>query len=148
MGILLDSSVLVASMVEGHPHHVHSFRCIQDFLRQKSSLFVASHSLAECYSTLTRSSLPYAVTPEEAEVLIGRDILGRFRVIESSIDDYRKTIQKMRELGLRNGAIYDALIFQMALKVKAKRLVTWNLKHFARFSGDGLQVQSPEVSTQ
>jgi len=50
MKVLLDTSVLVAAMVEAHPHHVRAFPWLQRVKRKEVTAVLACHSLAELYS--------------------------------------------------------------------------------------------------
>lgn len=56
MRALLDTSVLVAGMVEVHPHHGERFKWLKKAIEGEIEGVVAAHSLAELYSVL--STLP------------------------------------------------------------------------------------------
>jgi predicted nucleic acid-binding protein len=51
--ILLDTSVLVAAMVEAHPAHMRALPWLQKAQGGTDTWLVAAHSLAELYAILT-----------------------------------------------------------------------------------------------
>lgn len=64
------------------------------------------------------------------------DTLKHFEIIELGASDYNAVIARVSNLNLVGGAIFDALIAQAALKVKADQLLTFNAKHFSRLGED------------
>jgi predicted nucleic acid-binding protein len=46
-------------------------------------------------------------------------------------------------LGLRSGAIYDALHVRCAERAGCDRILTYNTAHFARFTPPGIEVATP-----
>lgn len=85
------------------------------------------------------------VSPLQARTMIEEGILGLFETIPLSLQDYRAAIERVSEKGLKSGAIYDALIFQAALKKKIPTLVTWNARHFEGLSRGELRVVTPDT---
>ena len=53
MKILLDTSVLVAAVVESHPAHSQALPWLQRVRNNVDTGLVAAHSLAELYAILT-----------------------------------------------------------------------------------------------
>jgi predicted nucleic acid-binding protein len=58
-------------------------------------------------------------------------------IVMLSAEDYRLTLQRMAELGVSGGAIYDALIARAAHNAKAERLLTFNPDDFKRVWPEG-----------
>ncbi len=88
----------------------------------------SAHTVAELYAVLSGR---HAIPPEAAQRLI-KGNLERVRVIPLNVDDYTWSLERLVELGISGGAIFDALIARCAIKVGAAKLYTLNLKHFER----------------
>ena len=142
--LLIDTNVIVASMVAGHAQHIPSLACIRILLKEKTKSLMSCHSLAECFSSLTSMPLENPVTPSQAREIIEENVLNLFEVVELSAQDYREAIRRVAGLNLKSGLIFDALIFQAALKKKASCVVTWNSKDFARISQGELPIVTPD----
>jgi predicted nucleic acid-binding protein len=123
--LYLDSSVLVAGLVEDEPAHES---CLQ-LLRGKG-LVVWTHALAETFAALTGGRLGIRVSPAVAAQLIETSLLPRLRLVELSGEELMKTIRASQAAGARGGAIYDALHMTAARKSAAKALYTLNTRHF------------------
>lgn len=144
MKVFFDTSVLIASVMATHFHHEASFKLLQKIHDKKMKGFVSAHSLAECYSVLSKYPLNPALSTDDVQQLIQANILNLFQMIEISVSDYQKVIKSMNEKSLRGGVIYDALIYQAAKKSKCEILYTWNIKDFQRIQDEGsLQILTP-----
>ena len=139
MKVLLDSSVLVAAMVEAHPDHGRSLPWLQRAGRGELELVVAAHSLAETYAVLTQLPLRPRISPALAGALIARNVIGHARVVALTARDYTAVIARLASTGVAGGTTYDALIARAAEKAKCDRLLTWNRDHFLRCWPDGAE---------
>jgi predicted nucleic acid-binding protein len=132
----LDSSVLVAALVEDEPAHES---CLQ--LMRGKSLVAWSHALAETYATLTGGRLGIRVSPAIATQLIEDSLLPRLQLIDLTGEDLMGTIRDTHSVGARGGAVYDFLHLTAARNASAKSLYTLNTRHFAVIMRKG----DPEV---
>ena len=121
----LDSSVLVAALVEDEPAHES---CLQ-LLRGKS-LVAWSHALAETYATLTGGRLGIRVSPAIGAQLIEASLLPRLQLIDLRGEELMDAIRGTDTVGARGGAIYDFLHLAAARNAAAKTLYTLNTRHF------------------
>ncbi len=142
--LVCDTSVLTPAMVDQHTHHQSSFDLLLNIKKERYQAFISAHSLAECYSSLMVMPVDPPVFPKYARELIRRNIEPFFEIISLGPSDYLEAIERVSGLGLKSGAIYDALIYQAALKKKVSALVTWNTKHFERFSKGEVKIVTPE----
>lgn len=138
---LLDSNVLIASVVEAHKRHQASSAMIAGHAPR--AFAVAAHSFAETYSTLTRQSptAPFRWSAEDAwaaveslaahTVLVGLSPGQTFEAI--------RTYAAQRGVGAR---LYDRLIGQAAVEHQLTQIVTWNVAHF-RSLFPGLDIVTP-----
>ena len=122
MKVLLDTSVLVAAMVEAHPVHEKSLHWLQRIKKGSDSGLVSAHSVAELY----------AISPTVAYDLIQRNVFDLCEVLPLSAEDYSAVTKHLSEEGITGGVTYDAVILYAAIKGKADRVVTLNEGDFRR----------------
>ena len=63
-----DTTVLVAALLPGHPHHARSFPVFASATRKQAAC--AAHSLAEAYSTFTRYPGKERMSAEAASLML------------------------------------------------------------------------------
>jgi predicted nucleic acid-binding protein len=132
---LFDTSVLVAAFEVSHPRHTVCLPWLQQAQTEQIQGLIATHTLAEVYSVLTRLPVRPRISPEVAQRLITEN-LERFEVITLTTEDYQIVIAQMVNLNLTGGGIYDALIAQAAVKAEVNTLLTLNPNHFTRLGED------------
>ncbi len=139
MTVVADTSVLVAAMVEVHPAHVRTLAWFDRAIARKGNLHVCAHSMAELYAVLTRLPLKPRISPDVARRLIGENIeKSGVKIIDLDASDYRVVLDRMATGGFSGGTIYDALIVQAALKIRAGKIITLNESDFARLCREGI----------
>ncbi|MBI1742654.1 PIN domain-containing protein [Candidatus Acetothermia bacterium] len=132
MKVLLDTSVLVAALVESHPNHVQALPWVQRAKRTEIEGMIAAHSLAELYAVLTSLPVRPRILPETAWRLIQENLFSDFEIITLSKADYRAVLQTLAKNQISGGATYDALITRAAEKAQVDRLLTLNADDFRR----------------
>ena len=138
MRVLLDTSVLVPALASALPQHEKAAPHLESALRGETSLIISSHALAECYSSLTALPVSPAVTPGQARRLIEENVAEAAEEIVSLGDaEYLTVLQRMADLGLESGAVYDAVHVRCAEKASADELRTFNGKDFRRMPPEG-----------
>jgi predicted nucleic acid-binding protein len=97
--------------------------------------YISTHGLAESYSVLTR--LPIKPKPSVEQISQSLfDLLNYFEAVSLAQDDYQTVIQRLANLNLPGGVIFDALHAQAALKSSVDALLTLNPKDFNRLGED------------
>ena len=134
--MLFDSSVLVAACVASHPKHSEASLWLQRAINDETEYTVAAHSVAEVYSILTRAPFKPLITPLTATKLIEQNIKRKAEIVSLTGEEYFQVVERMNELGLRGGIIYDALIVRYAQKSVSAEIVTANTKDFSRLLPD------------
>jgi predicted nucleic acid-binding protein len=124
-----DTSVLVPVFYGDHVHHQASLQLFIQF--DKSTGCCAAHSLAEVFSTLTRMPGKHRISGEQAMLFVG-SIRERLSLIALDGDEYAKVLDASASLGIVGGAIYDAMLAHCALKAQAKKIYSWNGRHYAQ----------------
>lgn len=136
MKILLDTSVLVAAMVEAHPSHEQGLTWFKRVTSGSDEGIVAAHTLAEIYSILTTLPVQPRISPDDARQLIQRNIIQKLEVVTLTKQDYAQLIDLLAEIGVIGGATYDALILRAAAVAQVDLVVTLNEKDFRRVYPD------------
>jgi predicted nucleic acid-binding protein len=135
---LLDTTVLVAALVKAHPRHASAFLWLEAGNTRKFTMVVSSHTLAELYAFLTTNKGKHfdePLAPSSAASLLQTN-LAAAEIVDLSKGDYYQTIQHIARLDLAGAIVYDAIIVKAARKAAVDRLVTNNVKHFARIWPD------------
>jgi predicted nucleic acid-binding protein len=132
--ILFDTSVLISGFIASHSQHETSLRWLQRVVQKECKMAVSAHTIAECYSVLTRLPLSPKISPSIARTLIEENIEKLAKIVALTTTDYLSITKEISALGLTGGIVYDAIIFKAAQKIKADHLLTLNPKDFQRFS--------------
>jgi len=85
--------------------------------------------MAEVYATMTVLPVKPVIPPEQV-LLFVQEIRDRLAIVTLDGEEYFETLRESAARGWTSGKIYDALLLRCALKVKARTIYTWNLKHF------------------
>ena len=136
MKAFLDTTVLVASVVQQHPHHARAMSVIRRLLQGKDEGHIAAHGLAESYAVLTTLPVTPRIGPETAQKLIEENFLTRFAVVALTAREYSRLVSELAERGILGGATYDAIQILCAKKAGAERVYTFNVEHFRRLAGE------------
>ncbi len=133
MKSFFDTSVLVATSVEGHEHHERSFALFVGANRKTACC--AAHSLAELYATLTRLPGKFRLSADQALLFLD-SVEERLEVVWLDAQEYRIAIREAAAAGIVGGTIYDALLGRCALKSRATRIYTWDVADFQRLGDE------------
>lgn len=129
---LLDTSMLVAALEMGHPHHKAAWPYLEKALAGETTLAISTHALAETFATLTALPVTPRVTPAEAERIVRETVLPIAQVVPLTAEDYAAVLARIGGLGLGSGAVYDALHVRAAEIAGCDELVTFNVRDFRR----------------
>ena len=124
-----DSSLLIAAFDDQDSQHERAWPV---FSRHAAGGAMATHSLAETFSILTRR-----------RGWLANDAFEILRTNTAPIDkvtlpaaEYLHIFEQSQRLGIRGGAVYDALILACARRAKADAIWTLYARHFLLFAGD------------
>jgi predicted nucleic acid-binding protein len=130
MRVFLDTSVLVAAVVQSHESHASAFVVLDRVQNEKDEGFISAHSAAEMYAVLTKLPPPMRHSPERALLSIEENVFKYFKVAALNAGDYTALIREAALAGIRGGTIYDAVLLKCASKTEAEKIFTLNLRHF------------------
>lgn len=141
MKVALDTSVIVAGVIEDHPHHARA----SWWLRTRRNLErVASwHAYAEAWAVLTALPIEPRVSGEVASAVLDR-LRRSIRFVAPRAATYPSAARRCNARGLRSDAVYDALHLVTAEGEAAKLFLTFNVDDFARLSEpNGPRIAAP-----
>ena len=141
---LLDTSCLVAAVCAWHEHHEVTLGDIERRRRSRETPVIAGHSLVESYAVLTRLPAGHRLSAQDALTLLETN-WGEAEIVTLAPSEHWKALRAARDQSVAGGAVYDALIAACAVKGRVRTLLTWNLAHFERFAGPGLEVAAPRA---
>jgi predicted nucleic acid-binding protein len=130
MRVFLDTSVLIAAVVEMHEAHRRAFVALDRVQQGRDEGVFSAHSLAEVYAILTRLPAPLRHSPEQALLSIEENVLKHFELLPLDGRDYAALIREAAMAGSQGGTVYDAILLKAAAKAHVDRVYTLNLKHF------------------
>ena len=130
--IFLDSSILVAALVEDEDAHES---CLRLLARRGPAIW--SHALAEVYSTLTGGRLGFRIAPGLAAELIETSLRPRLQLFDLPTDSLLAALQQAEPAGARGGALYDFLHLFVARESGARQFYTLNERHFTALARPG-----------
>ena len=130
MRLYLDTSILVAALVEGHPHHAAAHGVLESSLKARYQTFFSAHGLTEVYSVLTRAPFVPPVYPLEAWQLLEQSILPHSALIWLNGKEYREVVRECAQGGHVGGRIHDLIHLRCAQKAGCDRIYTFNVRDF------------------
>ncbi|MFP4166872.1 MAG: type II toxin-antitoxin system VapC family toxin [Opitutales bacterium] len=142
-GVFFDTSALVSVVTEQLPNHAASHARFVSEFRRGHPVCCSTHTLAECYATLTALPLPRRISGPEASRLIEVNFVRKMQVIELTSEDYWNALQRCADAGRISGQIYDALHLEASLKARCEQLLTYNLSHFTALADDRIIISAP-----
>lgn len=144
MKVALDTSVIVAGVVEAHPDHGRARWWLVPREGADAPERVAGwHAYAEAWAVLTVLPMEPRVTGAVAAAVLER--VGRaVRLVAPTAATYRAAVDRCSGRSLRSGAVYDALHLVTAEREAADVLLTFNTGDFQRLADpDGPRIVAP-----
>src|SRR5712671_3969544 len=130
MAEYFDSTVVLSAVFPASTNYLDASARIK---AARDGRFIINHGLAEVYRTLTgRLQIP----PKQAAQLIQGALVANFAEVEIGRSDYLAAIESAAEKSLSGPIVYDAVHAQVARKLKASKVHTYNLEHFKKIAPD------------
>jgi predicted nucleic acid-binding protein len=134
MKILLDTSVMLAALLQSHPAHASAYPWLKMIKQREHTGYLSTHSLAELYNKLTRVPLARAIPSSEALAMLTVNVTSLMELVALSSEDYLSVVNHLASRNLVGGIIYDALIVRAGIKAGVDRILTLNPRHFRLIS--------------
>jgi len=129
--VALDTSVIVAALVEAHPHHARASWWLRT--RRKVERVASWHAYAEAWAVLTALPIEPRVPGEVAAAVLERARRSITFVAPRSAT-YPAAVARCNARALRSGAVYDALHLVTAEGEAAELFLTFNVEDFVRLA--------------
>lgn len=146
--IYCDTSILVASTIDIHPHHSSSVAFLNYCRKKNINLFTNTHALAEFFNTMSRYPAEVSLDAGQMIEIVESRVRKQFEIITLATEDYLAAMKNLQSHQLKGPIIYDVLHYQSALKLKVKVLITWNKKDFVRISTNEFNIETPDSFKQ
>jgi predicted nucleic acid-binding protein len=144
MKVALDTSVLVAALVESHPRHDQAFPWLRKIREVEYQGLIAAHSVVETYTVLSTLPVSPRITPAAAWALLEHSVLPYVRYVDLAEGAVRSLVERLSRRGFAGGIVYDALIAAAAIEGGAEYIVTLNANDFRRVVEDNrLEIREP-----
>ncbi len=144
MSLFLDTSVLLAGLVDFGPQSAPAQRLLHEVVEKRTpTAATAWHCCLEFFSVATRLPAEFRLTPADALKLLDAEVLHRMAVHELPAGDRLSLLRTAAEDGTAGGRIYDAHIAEVARAAGAGVIVTDNRRHFLAALRHGLRVETP-----
>ena len=144
MSVFLDTSVLVAGLIEFGPQSAPAQSLMHAVAeRRVTSPATAWHCCLEFFSVATRLPSEFRVAPGDAVVLLQEEVFARMAVHDLPSGDRLAMLRAAARDALVGGRIYDAHIAEVARAAGATVVVTDNRRHFLSALRYGLRVETP-----
>ncbi len=141
MKVGFDTSVIVAAVLESHPHHLRAAWWLRGL--EKLERIASWHAYAEAWSVLTALPIEPRVSGEVAAAVLER-LRRVIRFLPPRSATYPAAALRCSARSLRSGAIYDALHLVTAEAEKADLFLTFNVEDFVRLSEpEGPRIVAP-----
>lgn len=132
MKVLLDTSVLIAALLEDHLFHRQAAPWLEYVQQSDVEGVISAHWLAELYAALSRMPTTPRISPAEVLSAIEDNILPFVKVRSLDGRSYATMIRQLAAAGLSGGVVYDAVHTEVARRARVDLLVTLNLGDFER----------------
>lgn len=132
MSLLLDTSVVIASLDGDEPHHA-----VCDRLLATGGHRLYAHALTETFSILTGSRQGRRLRPALAVELIDASVLPFVELVHLTGKETMAAIAETERRGVRGGAVYDWLHLAAARKAGVQALVTLDVRDFQALARPG-----------
>jgi len=136
MNAFIDTSVLVAAMIESENFHGP---CRAVVTQGGAGMY--AHGITETFSTLTGGKKTFRLSAAVAAELLDAHFVPRLTITALTPAEMLRTMREAEARGVRGGAIFDFLHLVAARKARAARFYTLNISHFLAFHRTG----DPEV---
>lgn len=144
MSVFLDTSVLVAGLIELGPQSAAAHRLLHAVAEKTiGPVSTAWHCCLEFYSVSTRLPAEYRLAPADAAQLVEEEIFARMIVNDLPSGERLPLLRAAAHDAIGGGRIYDAHIAEVARSAKATVIVTDNRRHFLAALRHGIRVETP-----
>jgi predicted nucleic acid-binding protein len=142
VSVFLDTSVLLAGLVDFGPQSAPAQTVLHAVAEKKLSAVTAWHCCLEFYSVATRLPPEYRLGAKDAAQLLREEVFGRMGVFDLPAAARTVFLQAVADDAVTGGRVYDAHIADVARAAGAQAIVTDNRRHFLTVLRHGIRVET------
>ena len=143
MKTFLDTSVLVAGLIDFGPQSAPSQLVMQAVADRRVEALTAWHCCLEFYSVSTRLPPEFRLRADDAVRLLEEEVFARMDIHDLPAAERLSMLRAIATDGVVGGRVYDAHIGETARAARADVVVTDNRRHFLSALRHGLRVETP-----
>jgi len=135
MRVLCDTNLLVRSVSQNDPNHQVSLDALEKLRRDKDTLVLVPQCLYEFYAVATRPSVDngLGILPNDAVATI-EDFIALMPLLRDERTVFEHWLSLMAVHGVQGKQTHDARLVAAMDRHQIDHLLTFNAKHFRRFS--------------
>lgn len=141
--IALDTSVVVAGLLEWHESHTQCFAALDKALGSKSGVLLPVPALVESYAVMTRLPAPHRLSAADAFAILRETFDGSARLVSLEGKGLWSELGGWSKDQVSGGRTYDAHILACARIAGAQRLLTLNDSDFVALAAEGIEIVVP-----
>jgi predicted nucleic acid-binding protein len=146
MSYLLDTNILLRTIVTDDPNYQITQDAIASLRRSKERLFIAPQNLIELWNVATRPSnkngLGLSVLETEAEVAQLKELFILLPDIEQIYPQWERLVKTYEVRGTK---VHDTRLVAFMLVHRLSHILTFNTKDFRRFRTEVTVVSPNEI---
>ena len=142
VNVFLDTSVLLAGLVDFGPQSAPAQEVLHAVAEKKVSAGTAWHCCLEFFSVSTRLPPEFRLLPKDASLLLQDEVFGRMAVFDLPSDARGAFLHMVAGERIAGGRVYDAHIAEVARSAGARAIVTDNRRHFVTALRHGIRVET------
>ncbi len=134
--VLLDSNVLIYAHNKASPLHLHAQSLIKQAIKGNIEAVLAQQNLLEFFSIITDPRrIDKPIPTKEAVSLVKEYLNSPFRIIDPLKETIEILLDKVANLNIKDGRIFDVYLVATMLSNKIDSIITANINDFVGFSG-------------
>lgn len=135
---------MIAAIQQLHQDHRRAVAEVDRRLARGESMILASPTLVETYSVLTRVPPPNRLSPNAAWVALETTFLdAATEIVALDAAAYRDLLSSAPGQGTAGGRIYDAVIVACALAARVDTILTFNDRQFVPLAAGAIEIVVP-----
>ena len=146
MSYLLDTNILIRTIVTDDPNYQTTVEAIAYLRRSKERLFIAPQNLIELWNVATRPAAKngLGLSPLEAAAEIAR-LKELFILLPDTEQIYPEWERLVKTYEVKGVNVHDTRLVAFTLVHRLSHILTFNVKDFRRFSTEITSVSPKEV---
>jgi predicted nucleic acid-binding protein len=141
--VALDTSVIVAALLEWHADNERASRAVGAALHGSEACLIPVGALLQAFSVMTRLPRGHRISPADALDRLRENFAKRARLVGRPPEATWELLARSVAQGVAGGGIHDGEILECAERAGATRLLTLNPQDFERLGPCPVEIVAP-----